>query len=476
MKEEFNMDKIFREKLKDFPVEPPAFLWNNIQAELAAQRRKKRMAWYSWSAVAAMLVLAFVAGWYFNESAENNIPQVAKTETVDIEKPKIAEEQNASVPPKNDFQIEKEPVEPRQLFAGTTNKEKTPRMPEENKKSSEKTVENISGREMSDGNRDAMLAGLNLIHPKEYTEIKLVAAEENIAQEEKPQPKSAEAIFSWERKVIHENAQHFSSVSKESRGWKLGMNVSPGYSSYSAKHGPAYASNMTYEANDGNANLSGGLSVQYKTSKRISIESGVYYAQNGQQTGSSPQFFGNRAEMDYAFAPADKNYFNTAVNLVGSRMAMNSTAGIIDFKGVPKGAEIAANLENAGTYSNSLLTSGELSQVFDFVEIPLYLRYLIIDRKMDVELVGGLNAGLVVGNNAYIDNEYGVQNIGKTRDIAPVNFSGTVGLGMNYALGRNLSVAVEPRFNYYLNSINRNPEVDFRPYRIGIYTGLYYEF
>jgi opacity protein-like surface antigen len=90
--------------------------------------------------------------------------------------------------------------------------------------------------------------------------------------------------------------------------------------------------------------------------------------------------------------------------------------------------------------------------------------------------VGGINAGLVVGNNAYIDNEYGVQNIGRTQDISTVNVSGTVGVGLNYALGKNLSVAVEPRLNYYLNSINRNPEVDFRPYRVGVYTGLYYEF
>lgn len=476
MKEEFNMDKIFREKLKDFPVEPPAFLWDNIQAELAGQRRKKRMAWYSWSAVAALLVLAFVAGWYFNESADRAVPQLTETEQVNPVENSNPEEQIASVTENENEKTEQESLKNDIFLADATRKEATPQLPEENKFDTETKKENVSGLENPDENRTLTLAGLDLIKPKETAKVEMAGEKRYFTQEEKNQPKSVEEFFSWERKVIHENAQHFSSAAKSVRGWKLGLNVSPGYSSYAAKHGSVYSSNMTYEANDGNANLSGGVSVQYKTSKRISIESGVYYAQNGQQTGSSPQLFGNRAEMDYAFAPADKNYFNTAVSLTGTRMAMNSTAGIIDFKGVPKGAEIAANLENAGTYSNSLLTSGELSQVFDFVEIPLYLRYLIIDRKMDVELVGGLNAGLVVGNNAYIDNEYGVQNIGKTRDIAPVNFSGTVGLGMNYALGKNLSVAVEPRLNYYLNSINRNPEVDFRPYRIGIYTGLYYEF
>lgn len=91
-------------------------------------------------------------------------------------------------------------------------------------------------------------------------------------------------------------------------------------------------------------------------------------------------------------------------------------------------------------------------------------------------MITGLNAGIVVGNDAYIDNQYGKQNIGETQDISPVNLSGTVGVGLNYALGKHFAVAIEPRFNYYLNSINTNSSVEFRPYRLGFYTGVSYEF
>jgi hypothetical protein len=111
-----------------------------------------------------------------------------------------------------------------------------------------------------------------------------------------------------------------------------------------------------------------------------------------------------------------------------------------------------------------------------FIEIPLYLRYRLVDSKFGLEIMGGVNAGVVVGNNAYIDNSYGLQNIGETKDISTVNLSGTVGVGINYALGKRISLAVEPRLNYYFSSINNNPEVDFRPYRIGVFTGVYYEF
>ena len=143
----------------------------------------------------------------------------------------------------------------------------------------------------------------------------------------------------------------------------------------------------------------------------------------------------------------------------------------------PKGAVVATNAESANAgYDNTLTSSGEFSQVFQFVEVPLYLRYSVLDKRFGIEIMGGLNAGMVVGNAAYINNEYGKQNIGSTEDISTMNLSGTVGVGMNYALGKQFSLALEPRLNYYLNSINSNPDVDFRPYRVGIFTGVYYEF
>jgi hypothetical protein len=466
MKEDKNMDNVFREKLEGFKTEPPAYLWDGIQGQLAAQRRKKRIALYSWVSVAALLVLAFLAGWYFNESAEKQVPQMAGTEKVSPEEKSNIGEQGEKVPEKDNEQMDLDPVAPERLLADARDRKSE-------LQTSEKTS---SGSEMDEENRMLASADLEFIQPIEISEIKIMEGEQATGLSVKSEMVSANQIFTLYQPVVHENEQQFSGSRRDNTGWKFGLNVSPGYSSYSARHGSAYSGNMTWEADNGNANLSGGVSVQYKTGKRISIESGVYYAQNGQQTGSSPQLFGNRAQMDYASAPVNKNYFNTAVTLADNRMAMNSTAGVIEFEGVPKGAEIAANLETFGTYSNSLLMSGELSQVFDFVEIPLYLRYLLFESKMDVELVGGVNAGLVVGNNAYINNEYGVQNIGKTRDISFVNVSGTVGVGLNYPLGKNLSLSVEPRFSYYLNSINRNPEVDFRPYRVGVYTGLYYEF
>lgn len=162
--------------------------------------------------------------------------------------------------------------------------------------------------------------------------------------------------------------------------------------------------------------------------------------------------------------------------MVDGQMAMNSTAGVIEFSGTPRGTEVATGVEDLYGGSNTLLTNSEFSQVFDFIEIPLYVRYNILDAKIGVQIMGGLNAGIIAGNNVFMENRFGTQNVGKTQDISTLNISGTVGFGLNYDISRRISMAVEPRLNYYLNSINQNPDVMFRPYRIGVYTGLYYQF
>ena len=461
------MDKIFRQKLESLAEEPPAYVWEKIQEKLALRSGRRRLARYGWPAAAAMLAIAFIAGWYLRERTETSIQKVTETEITRPENDLVFTEKKVT-PPENEKTGELLQSRPAIHFP-------------------EPAIIRPSALDTED---DELIARVNMeyIRPlpvvmniRNRFEALRVDPSGHISPASSPEgsgeEKSLSGLFGRERDIVDYNARELIRAKNDKGKWKMGLSISPGYSSYHASHASVYASNMTYKSSDGDGNLSGGISVQYNTGGRWSIESGVYYAQNGQQTNSSPQLFGGRMESDYSSGiSADKLYFNTIVTMTDHTIALNSTAGIIEFESLPKGAEIAANLEGNGMYSSSLMIRGEFSQVFDFVEIPLYLRYLLIDSKIDMELIGGINAGLVAGNNAFIDNEFGIQNIGKTRDISTVNVSGTIGFGMNYAFGSHFSLAVEPRMNYYLNSINRNPDVEFRPFRVGVYTGLYYAF
>lgn len=485
--EEQNLDKAIREKLDGFSQQPPLHVWDSIQGQLRAQKRKYRIVLFSRIAAAAVIVLAFLAGWYFSDKSGEIIPAVSQTERQSQESAESNENEAFTPNVGNEGVISNKESETSVVeIQNNTQIRGTQKENNDNKSiisdnetgnlvADVKSQQSISSEDFSESeNRET-----NRVNFLDKIEAFFTKNEgKNPALEQKSIP--AKKISEDDKVLIAENIRNLQSSESEETKWKVGVQVSPGYSSQNSNYSEAYSNSMTYSGGSGNTNVTGGISVQMKAGKRWSIESGVYYSQNGQRSTNSTGF--GFLSMDNAYAPlsdAERSYFNTAVNLANGQMAMNSTAGVIQFSKTPVGAEVGASLEDAmvsAPGSNTLLTDGEFSQVFEFIEVPLYLRYALIDARFGIDILGGVNAGIVAGNNVYMDNQYGNQNIGKTKDISTVNVSGTVGVGLNYALSKNVSVAVEPRLSYYLNSINQNSDVNFRPYRIGVYTGLYYEF
>jgi len=462
MKEEKEIDNIFREKLENFKVQPPPFVWENVQVKLAAVRRRNRLVYLGWISAAAVVVLAFLAGWYFNDNLkENNLGSI-KNEIAQQEKDRIeATVQKEETTEQNTFSTKPE----------TTGYSE----PAQNVEFAINSAKSISNKSEATNYKTRELFQLTRLESADARLVQNQQPSTELAIQTKTTP--TYTFTQQDQLLIAENVKNIKAASKPENNWKMGMFVAPGYSSYNASHTESYSQNMTYSGSEGNSNVSGGVSVQYKTSKRWIVESGVYYAQNGQESNNSANIFANNKQADNMFSPGDVNYFSNSVRVENNNLAMNSTAGVIAFNATPKGAELSGDFDAAkSTAANLMVPDGQFSQVFEFMEIPLLVRYRVVDSKVGVELITGLNAGIIVGNNAYIENQYGLQNIGETQDISTVNLSGTVGVGVNYALGKHFAVALEPRFNYYLNSINNNPSVDFRPYRIGFYTGLTYGF
>lgn len=473
-----NTDAAFRKKLEEFSPTPPSHIFDGIMSEMAAIKRKKRRAAFAWISAAAVVLIAFMAGWLMNENIRNiNSPMVAEKTSEQnnsvqkqLNAPFSNQENPRDISDKQLVEItEKQSIKTTNQFVSKT----------KIKNDNNQKKQNIALENDYTGNDFERTTGLIKL---DYLEgIKALLASTNIKASliTNSTKQNSVASLGDEKGLIAANIKNYKNKKAQPGKWKLGVNIAPGYSAHQVSHSDVYARNMTYAGTNGNTDVGGGLSVQYKTSKRLRIESGVYYAKNGQKSENSSRLFAFSENADYAFsaAPAEKSFFGNAVVVDKGEIMMNSTAGVIAMKNAPQGAEVSADFDSKNiAYSNTLLTNGEFSQVFDFIEIPLFLRYTLIDKKVGVEVLGGVNAGFVVGNNAFIDNQYGLQNIGKTQDISPLNFSGAVGVGVNYTLNQNLSLSVEPRINYYLNSINTNPNVDYRPYRIGIFTGVYYEF
>ncbi len=484
MKEIKNIDKAVKEKLEGFSVVPPPHIWENVQGQLAAERRNKRIAFTRWIAAAAVVLLAMLAGWYFNNSIQRDSQITAQQQTPEI---------NTVVTPKTRSkgkEIQQKELIGENITQTQSNKKK------ENSGNSQKQItvlpasNTVAKKSLYKKNLPPVRENQLLFAEISRKEIRFNTLNTEIFLEKHATAKPNEFTLTNEDKMlIAANVASNNTDKFENRRWKMGLNVSPGYSSQVVNHSESYAQNMSYSGETGNTNIGGGFAVQYKTGKRFSIESGIYYAQNGQKSAASMNLFASKNDVGNNFYSSNESVsmdavsrvstptFSNAVNINNGTILMNGNAGIVALDATPKGAEITTNAETKSMIApGTMVTEGEFSQVFDFIEIPLLLRFRILDTKFGIELVGGLNTGIVVGNNAYIDNSYGVQNVGSTQDISEINLSGAAGVGMSYALGKHISVAVEPRLNYYFNSINSNPEVDFRPYRIGIYTGVYYAF
>jgi len=117
-----------------------------------------------------------------------------------------------------------------------------------------------------------------------------------------------------------------------------------------------------------------------------------------------------------------------------------------------------------------------IEQHLDYLEIPFNLRYTIVDRTFELQLVGGLSTNFLVNNYVTMETGSGTADIGYLTNIRSVNYSGNAGIGMIYHIHERFSLLLEPRFRYFLNSVNDASLPTTRPYALGLYTGISYTF
>jgi len=460
MRREDKLDQILRERFDNYAPDPPEWVWNSVQSEMSARKNRKKAFLVRWAAAAAILLMASATLLFIDRPGEVQLAseqqpvKASAPSTIDeISESKLSETftQEASVlVAQSDYSIPDQSSLQMQVLGSE----------EQTNASRDKNVSFF---------QDVRLTSLESLSSRD-----LFASRTNVESQKLIIP--ADHLTKEDQMIIAANlAGRDEDRYMDPGGWKVGVHVSPAFSSHSADHTARYASNMTYSGDNSDATMGGGISVQYKTHSRWRLESGVYYSKTG---GNSENSLGSKSsQSDFYAAPVSaEKYFNTLVNSDRGQLEMNSTAGVIRFNGTPAQAEMITMPVGGFGLTTAMLSPGEFTQVFDFVEIPLFVRYLLFDSRLDLEWVGGVSSNLTVGNNVYMESNNSRERVGMTEDISTFSVAATTGIGMAYALGKNLSLSVEPRFTYYLSSINHSGDVSFRPWRLGVYTGLSYEF
>jgi hypothetical protein len=261
-----------------------------------------------------------------------------------------------------------------------------------------------------------------------------------------------------------------SSAPRNTERWSIGAMASPTYySSFST--GKSELSNQLAASEKSLLSYSGGVAVSYKLNKRFSIQTGLYYSSLGQEVDGINSFGGfqryDYTKGDHNFAVLTTNgtvYTNNADVFLtapgqGERILTAYTNDVFD-----------PNKANLQYISNSLI------QNFSFLELPVVLRYKIIDKVVDINLIGGMSYNMMVNNSVYTMANGGKYSIGKTEGINLLTLSSSFGMGMEYSFSKKLSLNLEPTFRYYLNRFNVVTGSTNHPYSFGVFSGISYKF
>ncbi len=252
--------------------------------------------------------------------------------------------------------------------------------------------------------------------------------------------------------------------------WVLGAVLSPLYS-YRDAQPEAVAGTSGQES--GTVAYAAGVQVGYRATRRLAIESGILFNKMGISIGA-PEIHLFSKDMVYAASGPESGW--------GRVMAVTNTVGNI----VSNSGEIYVNnyLLNATTDNNlpdpvlpqAVNADQGIKQHLDYLELPFNLRYNVLDRDFKIQVLGGISTNFLVNNYVTMESGGLSKEIGYLTNVRSVNYSGNAGLGFVYHILDQLSLSVEPRFRYYLNSVNDATLPSTHPYTFGIYTGINYFF
>jgi len=189
----------------------------------------------------------------------------------------------------------------------------------------------------------------------------------------------------------------------------------------------------------GNSSYSYGVKIAYKLNNKFSVQSGVNLINLGYTTNDI--------------------YITPGVSLVG-------------FSNISS-APITSKTE--ATLSKGNENSGSLNQVFGYVEIPIEIKYNVVEGKFGVNLVGGFSTLLLNKDEVFVKTNNFSQSLGASNNLRSVNFSGNIGLDLDYSIRKNLYINVSPMFKVQTNTFSKNAG-SIQPYYLGVYTGLNYKF
>lgn len=525
MKKQKNIDSYFKEQLGAFQENPHPEVWNAIEAQLKKEKEDRKVIpiWWKLAGVAAIIALLFTLGspYIFNTTSQdtkivsNPEPETIKEDSLttplnnntllkeaisnqnspkekssitpqntiknsnkdvanspeDATDKTIGAENNNNITPTNN----KKEGRYKYLVNGTVAKSKTA-VAENKNKEPLKNNKVVKSDEISQNSSIANTkpSTVNTTQNKNLNEIinnpienpSVTINTEIIAKvESKEKPNSLEnkletttnkpSIFDA---IDEEKTKVAQQENTKNKNWEISPNIGPVYYN-SLNQGSSIDAQFADNSKSGDFNVSYGVQVSYDVGKKWSVRTGINNVNLGYSTGGVEIATGPEA-----FGLENVNYKSTGRTVVT----------VLD-----RGAIMQSEGTNSDPFGQLNLKSSspdaQLRQNISYFEVPLELKYSLLNKKIGINMIGGFST-LFLGTNEIVALDGVSRNLlGEANNLNNVSFTTNVGLGLDYKLTKSFKFNLEPIFKYQLNPYS-DPSVNFRPYYFGVFTGFSFKF
>ncbi len=504
MSDRKNIDRLFQEKFKDFEVTPDEMVWKKIKAR--QKEDKKRVLflplWYRAAGIAVLIALMTGGSFLYFDNDESQ--KITITDTNKNTPTKDALDTSSDPDPIIEHKIENEEIvydtQKNDVITQTKNPStvkaiisKPPKTikpvkqlispTQKNVAEAQHSHQNLSKQQdvstpLSDHTQSFTNQPIKKYIPNNKEQVSGIAKhdfqKENSLPHQKmtndhpdiPAKKDIEEIALTKTDSQNTNGKKsiFDEVAKNekesvpeetettSKKWNIAPNIAPVY--YNTI-GNASSIDPKFSDNDknGQVNMSYGVQISYAVNDRFSIRSGLNNVDLGYQT------------ENVGFTPTTSSQNLQSINY-------NTTSDIILISDLEENPKISTDIrKNPNTPAQN---SGLLNQSINYLEIPLEMKYAIVDKKIGINMIGGVSTLLLQKNKIYIETGDFETLIGEANNLNNLSFTGNIGLGVDYELSDQFEINLEPIFKYQFNALNET--TDFKPYYFGIYTGINIKF
>lgn len=536
MKNKKNIERLFKESFKNFEVNPSDSVWESLQNKLIDKQQEKKpfSIWYKYAGVAALLLLFFVIGKsllntensvnsntivdtensnspinsskpqnntaIFSESNNTNTTIVSETSTEktsesnstkldelgdDITQSNYSTKNNNSIvgnktgneeSAKNNSIVsssnlnEENNTNPTINSKGnafnrnkstndsnTLNSNTQPQVTVASNKNSKKTTavnsSNRTNEVFNPANKQSNLSVATTQNNSEKNTLKI--------KEQKISTADAELINAIIKNdsflLANAIAKTEDSIEKEKEvnRWQVYANIAPVYYNTMGK-GSHIHEQFNNNDKNGEVNTSYGVNVGYAINDKLTIRTGI-------------------STLNLSYDTANVILFE---NISGSNSSVNEYRNISFAPSVSDSLNIISStslqIQQVSPFSGSSLDTS-ISQQISYLEVPVEIQYNLIERKFNLQLIGGFSTFFLNDNEIYTEIDNRRNYIGKANNINDVSFSTNFGIGLGYNFSDSFQFNFEPTFKYQLNAFS-DTSGNFRPYIIGVYTGLSYKF